>query len=140
MFFEQAREHAEQEYGKNKRDTQVRRERVGGGERGAGIGPLGSRVVLTGPPPTPLARMLSPCVLGPWRCVGGEKGRQPNIQQPNITPPSTPPPPPLLSQALTRWGGALLELAHFCQGSEAYEKIQLVRERKMCCFVFFLIV
>ena len=31
MFFEQAREHAEQEYGKNKRDTQVRRERVGGG-------------------------------------------------------------------------------------------------------------
>ena len=26
-------------------------------------------------------------------------------------------------QALTRWGGALLELAHFCHGAEAYEKI-----------------
>ena len=47
MFFEQAREHAEREYSRNKRDT----------------------------------------------------------------------------QALTRWGGALLELAHFCHGAEAYEKI-----------------
>ena len=27
------------------------------------------------------------------------------------------------NQALTRWGGALLELAHFCHGAEAYEKI-----------------
>ena len=34
MFFEQAREHAEQEYGKNKRDTQVReRARSEGGAR-----------------------------------------------------------------------------------------------------------
>ena len=31
-----------------------------------------------------------------------------------------------LVQALTRWGGALLELAHFRQGSEAYEMIQQV--------------
>ena len=31
-----------------------------------------------------------------------------------------------LVQALTRWGGALLELAHFRQGSEAYELIQQV--------------
>ncbi len=27
-------------------------------------------------------------------------------------------------QALTKWGGALLELAHFRQGSEAYEMIE----------------
>jgi Plant specific mitochondrial import receptor subunit TOM20 len=29
-------------------------------------------------------------------------------------------------QALTRWGGALLELAHFRQGVEAYEMIDEV--------------
>ena len=34
-------------------------------------------------------------------------------------------------QALTRWGGALLELAHFRQGSEAYEMIQQVDA--LCC-------
>ena len=27
-------------------------------------------------------------------------------------------------QALTKWGGALLELAHFRQGNEAYEMIE----------------
>ncbi len=27
-------------------------------------------------------------------------------------------------QALTKWGGALLELAHFRQGGEAYEMIE----------------
>ena len=30
-------------------------------------------------------------------------------------------------QALTRWGGALLELAHFRQGPEAYAMIQEAR-------------
>jgi len=38
------------------------------------------------------------------------------------------PPFSLSHQALTRWGGALLELAHFCQGGEAYDKIHQVRE------------
>lgn len=27
-------------------------------------------------------------------------------------------------QALTKWGGALLELAHFRQGNEAYDMIE----------------
>jgi len=29
------------------------------------------------------------------------------------------------SSALTRWGGALLELAHFRQGHDAYDMIEL---------------
>lgn len=33
---------------------------------------------------------------------------------------------PICAQALTRWGGALLELAHFRQGVEAYGMIQEV--------------
>jgi len=31
------------------------------------------------------------------------------------------------SSALTRWGGALLELAHFRQGHDAYDMIELAR-------------
>ena len=31
---------------------------------------------------------------------------------------------PLLLQAIIRWGGALLELAHFQQGPEAYQMIE----------------
>lgn len=45
----------------------------------------------------------------------------------NLTPPSLVSHPLLFPfQALTRWGGALLELAHFCQGGEAYDKIHQV--------------
>jgi hypothetical protein len=41
------------------------------------------------------------------------------------TAPSSLPPPPLPPpQALTKWGGALLELAHFRQGNEAYDMIE----------------
>ena len=40
---------------------------------------------------------------------------------------SNPPTPACLPQALTKWGGALLELAHFRQGNEAYEMIEEVR-------------
>lgn len=36
-----------------------------------------------------------------------------------------------LSQALVRWGGALLELAHLKQGSESTDMIHQVRAR---CF------
>lgn len=41
---------------------------------------------------------------------------------PNLPKPNAPPPPH--PQALTKWGGALLELAHFRQGAEAYEMIE----------------
>ena len=37
--------------------------------------------------------------------------------------------PLLLHQALTRWGGALLELAHFRQGHEAYDMIEQAGHR-----------
>lgn len=47
--------------------------------------------------------------------------------------PSPPPPPdsprPPSPQALTKWGGALLELAHFRQGGEAYEMIEEAIEK-----------
>ena len=33
---------------------------------------------------------------------------------------------PKNAQAFTRWGGALLELAHFRSGNEAYEMIEMV--------------
>lgn len=92
MFFEQAREHAEQEYAKNKRDTQVGR--GGGGARRW----MRARLRQAAPPAA---------------CPA--------------TPPHPPSNHPPNRQALTRWGGALLELAHFCQGGEAYEKIQQVR-------------
>lgn len=36
--------------------------------------------------------------------------------------------PSVCAQALVRWGGALLELAHYKQGQESIEMIQLVRE------------
>ena len=32
------------------------------------------------------------------------------------------------ASALTRWGGALLELAHFRQGHDAYDMIDLARD------------
>eukprot|EP00193_Tetraselmis_chui_P018729 CAMPEP_0177774962 /NCGR_PEP_ID=MMETSP0491_2-20121128/13821_1 /TAXON_ID=63592 /ORGANISM="Tetraselmis chuii, Strain PLY429" /LENGTH=156 /DNA_ID=CAMNT_0019293445 /DNA_START=120 /DNA_END=586 /DNA_ORIENTATION=- len=36
---------------------------------------------------------------------------------------------PKNAQALTRWGGSLLELAHFRQGAEAYEMIEQAVEK-----------
>jgi Plant specific mitochondrial import receptor subunit TOM20 len=36
-------------------------------------------------------------------------------------------------QALTRWGGALLELAHFRQGDDSYSMIEDVRSLTYCC-------
>ena len=35
------------------------------------------------------------------------------------------------AQALTRWGGALLELAHFRQGPEAVDYIELARAQPL---------
>lgn len=46
-----------------------------------------------------------------------------------------------MPQALTKWGGALLELAHFRQGNEAYEMIEEVwplgwhAGANICCWV-----
>ena len=54
---------------------------------------------------------------------GEQRAACPPLPQPLPTPSSFSLPP----QALTRWGGALLELAHFCQGGEAYDKIHQVR-------------
>ena len=55
------------------------------------------------PPPSPSARPPPP---------------SPPLRLPR---PASPTPPP---QALTKWGGALLELAHFRQGGDAYEMIE----------------
>ena len=45
--------------------------------------------------------------------------------------------PPLCNtpmQVLTRWGGTLLELAHFRQGADAYDMIDQVSGKETQCF------
>jgi hypothetical protein len=65
-----------------------------------------------------LALALSP----PWTCAGARRCACSSLTRCAYRR-------PLPAQALTRWGGALLELAHFRQGAEAVEYIELVRPK-----------
>lgn len=114
MFFEQAREQAEREFKANNKDAMVRE--------------------AAPPPPPPPGCESASCLLGlHWVAGQGGAGQQMNRSAYCIQPgsanscccpsPRAAPSAPAL-QALTKWGGALLELAHFRQGNEAYDMIE----------------
>lgn len=133
MFFEQAREQAEREFKTNNKDAMVRVAAPGGRQGSPELPPLGARAAawLSAPPLCNASSVHSGTML-----VAGGRGFRVHTHaaaQAAQTHSAGASPPGLLSahlpalagvQALTKWGGALLELAHFRQGGEAYEMIE----------------
>jgi len=99
MFFEQAREQAEKDFSSNSRDAQVN------------------------------TRSDAPCdAASPQPCHTAASGAAHPVVQ-RLGPALANNASSLAHfcrQALTRWGGALLELAHFRQGEDAYRMIEQV--------------
>lgn len=123
MFFEQAREQAEREFKANNKDALVRRfcRRCRHPTTNCSAGPCYWQ----------LCACFICCIWMYWRCLcacAALPEHHAALWAPSVCcrQPSLPAPhaPPVAPQALTKWGGALLELAHFRQGAEAYEMIE----------------